>query len=188
MSKQALAPDSSLLVEHPLAEALFALWQPALGADAKAYRNHVYRVWNFALALHPAEGDALEQLIVAGVFHDLGIWSDGTFDYLEPSIERAADWLNNNGHADWAPIVATIIREHHKIRSYRGAHKELVEPFRRADLTDVSLGLIRPGLSKSFVREVRREFPNAGFHKRLLQLAFRQFLRQPWRPMPMMRW
>lgn len=188
MSEHNPARDFSLLDKHPLAEMLFELWQPALGADATAYRNHVYRVLNFASYHSGAEGDDLEQLIIAGVFHDLGIWSDGTFDYLDPSIMRAAQWLRENDHEDWITSVSIIIREHHKIRPYRGDHARLVEAFRRADLADVSLGLIRPGLPKDVVRLVRRHFPNAGFHKRLLQLAFRQFLRQPWRPMPMLRW
>lgn len=177
-----------ILDQLPLAEELFALWAPELGADATGYRNHVYRVLNFTCALCPAKDEALEQLIVAGVYHDLGIWTDHTFDYLEPSVARATTWLQEHGHAEWVPVVNTIIRNHHKITSYRGDHAPLVEAFRRADLADVSLGTIRPGLARVHVKAVRRHFPNAGFHKRLLQLAGRQLLRQPWRPMPMMRW
>lgn len=182
------AATIEIIDQLPLAEELFASWAPAMGADATGYRNHVYRVLNFTCALYPTRDDELQQLIVAGVFHDLGIWSDDTFDYLEPSVARAQDWLQENNHPDWAPAVAAVIRNHHKIRPYRGEYAKLAEPFRRADLTDVSLGAIRPGLTRAHVKAVRRHFPNAGFHKCLLRLAGRQLLRQPWRPMPMMRW
>ena len=177
-----------LIDNHPLAESLFELWRDALGKDATAYRNHVYRVLNFACAIKPVQGEALDKLVIAGVFHDLGIWSDHTFDYLDPSIERACEWLREHGHEAWVPAITAIILEHHKIRRYRGEHAALVEPFRKADWTDVCLGLLHPGISKPVVRQVRRHFPNAGFHKRLVQLSFRQFLRKPWRPMPMLRW
>lgn len=178
----------TLLDKHPLADALFSQWQTALGNDATAYRNHVYRVLNFALALNPVQDEAREQLVVAAVFHDLGIWSDATFDYLEPSVARAQTWLQENNHNDWGPVVATIIREHHKIRRYQGDYGDVVESFRRADLTDLSLGLIHWGLPRDVVQRVRKQFPNAGFHLCLIKLAVKQFLRQPWRPMPMMKW
>lgn len=188
MSARSSLSEFNLLDKYPLADALFSQWQAALGKDATAYRNHVYRVLNFALALNPVQGEAQEQLVVAAVFHDLGIWSDGTFDYLEPSVARAQTWLEENDHSDWGPIVAIIIREHHKIRRYQGAHGDVVESLRRADLTDLSLGLIRWGLPRDVVRRVRKQFPNTGFHLCLLKLAVKQLLRKPWRPMPMMKW
>ena len=63
----------------------------------------------------------------------------------------------------------------------------LVEVFRRADLVDVPLGFLKQGVPRKFVREVQRQFPNCGFHLRLLKLWVRWFPRHP-RPLPMMRW
>ena len=63
-----------------------------------------------------------------------------------------------------------------------------VETFRRADWIDVSNGMLRFGLPRAVVREVRRTFPDAGFHRRLLQLTLRRFRRHPLSPLPMMRW
>ena len=60
-----------------------------LGADFTAYRNHTYRVVNFCAALAPCADDALEKVALAAAFHDLGIWTAHTFDYLQPSIELA---------------------------------------------------------------------------------------------------
>ena len=94
----------------------------------------------------------------------------------------------SEGHAGWLPEVQTIIEQHHKLTRYRGPFERAVETFRRADLVDVSLGLVRFGLPPSQVRAVRKAFPNAWFHRRLLVLTARQFLRDPLRPLPMMLW
>jgi putative acetyltransferase len=58
----------------------------ALGHDLPAYENHVVRVLRFVAALG---GELSEPLVVAAAFHDLGIWTARTFDYLEPSVELA---------------------------------------------------------------------------------------------------
>ena len=62
-----------------------------LGRDLTAYRNHTYRVLNLCVALAPCADAALEKVALAAAFHDLGIWSARTFDYLQPSIELALE-------------------------------------------------------------------------------------------------
>ncbi len=81
-----------------------------------------------------------------------------------------------------------MIDLHHRFRPWAAPGGERVEAFRKADLVDVSLGMIRFGLPRQFVADVRRTFPNAGFHKRLVQLTLRQLRRNPLRPLPMMKW
>ena len=157
----------------------------ALGKDLAAYRNHVMRVLRFFRLLG---GYCSEQLVIAAAFHDLGIWTAGTFDYLEPSVHLAKKYLEANDRSDHVDEVTAVIVNHHKLRPYRGPFKDSVERFRRADLADVSLGLIRSGLSREDVRSVRSALPNAGFHRRLADLTLRQFLRHPLHPLPMVRW
>lgn len=159
----------------------------ALGGDFTAYRNHCYRVANLCAALQPDE-TAWEKIALAAAFHDLGIWTAKTFDYLAPSIDLACRHLGCSGRADWESPVADMIREHHKIRRYRGTGAELVEPFRRADLIDVSRGIFSFGLPRGRLREIFARWPNAGFHKRLVQLTLRQMRRHPLRPIPVIRW
>ena len=60
-----------------------------LGGDFTAYRNHAYRVVNFCCALAPCADTSLEKVALAAAFHDLGIWTAHTFDYLAPSIRLA---------------------------------------------------------------------------------------------------
>ncbi len=156
-----------------------------LGTDMAAYRNHVMRVLRFFRLLG---GDCTEQLVIAAAFHDLGIWTAGTFDYLEPSIALAESYLEASNLTEHAQEVTAVIVNHHKLRPYRGPFEDSVERFRQADLVDVSLGLIRFGLTREDVRSIRSALPNAGFHRRLADLSVRQFFRHPLHPLPMMRW
>lgn len=167
----------------PLIDEILDDWRAELGPDRDAYRNHVQRV--FHLTRHRAPDADPRTLAVAAAFHDLGIWSDRTFDYLEPSVARAAGWLRDRGEESRHEAVAATIRNHHKLTAYRGPHAPLVEAFRRADLADVSMGLIAAG---PLYRGLRRQFPYCGFHRRLLQLGRAQLLRHPLRPLPMLRW
>ena len=159
-----------------------------LGDDLVAYRNHAYRVANLCVALRPANDAGVEKFALAAAFHDLGIWTARTFDYLAPSTELACDHARCNGHGDWQEDLAGMIHEHHKVRSYRGTGADVVEPFRRADWIDVSRGLLSFGLPRSLLREIFSKWPNAGFHKRLVQLTLREARMHPLRPIPVIKW
>ena len=176
----------------PLLEDILAPWKHAIGADYPGYRNHVYRMVHFCFALRECvpdwTDDARRKVVIAGCFHDLGIWSDRTFDYLPPSIVRAAMYLEEHALSAWTPEVELMIATHHKLRRFADVRYPLVEVFRRADLIDVSLGLVKFGLPGTYVREVKRRFPNEGFHKRLVQLAVGWAPRHPARPLPFLKW
>lgn len=178
----------------PLVDEILMSHARELGADAAAYRNHVYRGLNYFAALGVRAADAADasdipdSVLLAAAFHDLGIWTDGTFDYLVPSTRLAGRYLAASGRAALGPEVSALIAEHHKIRAYRGPFESTVERFRRADLVDVTLGTVHFGLHAAFVRDVKKAFPDSGFHARLIALAAKQFLRTPWRPVPVLHW
>ena len=44
------------------------------------------------------------------------------------------------------------------------------------------------GLPKTYIKSVKDRFPNAGFHKRLTQLAVGWFSKHPLSPPPFLRW
>jgi hypothetical protein len=159
----------------------------ALGEDLVAYRNHAYRVVNFCVALSSADAETVEKAAIAAAFHDLGIWTAGTFDYLPPSVGLATAHLVQSDRAGWVPEVEAMILEHHKISPYRTHADWLVEPFRKADWVDVSRGFLAFGLSRKFRADVFSAWPNAGFHRRLVQLSLRRLRTHPWNPLPMMR-
>lgn len=179
--------SEALIYKQARLDALFEHWGEALGADYEAYHGHVYRVFNLAFSMLGNETDGEDKLAIACVFHDLGIWTHKTFDYLGPSEAMAADYLNQQGLKDWTQPVTLAIDHHHKLRPYEGPHATLVEALRRADLADLSFGLIRGGIDEGLAQKTREAFPNAGFHKRLLQLGFSWMLRHPLNPLPMMK-
>ena len=82
----------------------------ALGGDFMAYRNHTYRVVNFCAALAPCADVTLEKVALAAAFHDLGIWTAHTFDYLAPSIDFACNHLDCAGHGEWRDTIAPAAR------------------------------------------------------------------------------
>jgi hypothetical protein len=154
--------------------------------ELAGYRNHVYRMVNFCFAQGEFDAEQKEKIVIAGCFHDLGIWSADTFDYLPPSIALANDYLSKSGKEAWRSEISTMIDLHHRIR--RVKDDALVEAFRRADLVDFSLGLFKCGVPRGYVREVQRRFPNDGFHKQLLRRACSWTLRHPLNPVPVLKW
>ncbi len=175
--------------EIPLIDEILADYEDILGRAFVPYRNHIYRMANFCLLLEPGLDDGQRQRIfIAACFHDLGIWTNNTFDYLEPSVALAKEYLAKKGLDEWSTEIELMIDLHHKLRKIDDPAHPLVELFRRADLVDVSLGLIKFSLSAEAVRRAKREFPNSGFHKALVRLTVREFFRHPFKPLPMIRW
>ena len=156
------------------------------GPELSAYRNHVYRMVNFCFAQGDFSDEQREKIVIAGCFHDLGIWSAGTFDYLTPSIAMANDYLAKSGREQLQEEIATMINFHHRIRNCEDG--SLVEVFRRGDLVDFSLGIFKCGLPAGYVRDVKRRFPNAGFHRDLARRACGWALRHPLNPVPVLKW
>jgi hypothetical protein len=161
-------------------------WQGSLAGDLAAYRGHVYRMLHYCRALARAD-ERDEELAVAAAFHDLGIWSAGTFDYLGPSAALARDFLRATGRARWEEGVSRMILLHHKLTPCRGAADALVEAFRRADLADLTWGALPGGVPRAVIREATARWPNAGFHRRLVEIGCSWLLRHPLRPLPMLR-
>lgn len=177
-----------MLTALPTLDALLEAHAAALGNDATGYRHHAYRVANFYWLLAPGDADALEKLSIAIAFHDLGIWTAGTFDYLPPSRALARAHLRASGRTDWGDEVDAMIKAHHKIQETPPGTRASVEAFRRADWIDVSCGLRRFGLPRTAVHAVMRAFPNAGFHRRLAMLTLQRLRHHPLDPLPMVRW
>jgi hypothetical protein len=180
---------SELVREHPLVEQILAEHRDRARGDDVAwsgYTGHVYRVLNFARALAPQTPDRDDKLAIAGAFHDLEAFS--SLDYLGPSIKAQDAWLRTTGREAWADELALVVAEHHRMTPYRGAHAPLVEAFRRADLVDVSQGVVRGGLPRPYVREVRAAFGVGNFFTKVVPLAVaKRFVTRPWDPMPHLR-
>ncbi len=184
----AIAPPDILRTHSLVEEILAAHRDHARGDEAgyAGYRGHVYRVLNLARALVSDEDDRDDKLAIAAAFHDLDAFS--TMDYLAPSIRAQDAWLRRTGRAAWAPELAVVVAEHHRPTTYRGAHARLAEPFRRADLADLSFGLVRGAIPRDHVRSVRGSFDVGPFLTRVVPRAvLRRVVRRPLDPAPYLR-
>src|ERR1700712_5361601 len=166
--------NPEVLRDLPLAEQILqSSRHRARGRDAgyAAYKAQLYRVVNFARALAPSAPESDDKLAVAAAFHDLAAFD--TLDYLAPSIAAQDAWLKQTGRDAWSDELALIVAEHHRMARY-GADRPyaaLVEAVRRADLIDVSQGLIKFGLPASYVKEVRASFDASIFFKRVIPMG-----------------
>jgi hypothetical protein len=170
-----------ILRNLPLAEDILESHRHrAHGDDAgyDAYKAHVYHVVNFARALTPDEPGRDDKLAISAAFHDLAAFD--TLDYLAPSIAAQDAWLRETGRQTWSDELALVIAQHHRLTRYASTrpHAALVEAVRKADLVDVSQGLIRFGIPRSYVMEVRAAFDATVFFRRVIPQGALRAVRQ----------
>lgn len=172
----------------PYIESILQYYATALGKHYNAYRNHVYRVYHLTMLLSENEMDLVQQghLAIAAAFHDLGVWTHASMDYLEPSVGLANKYLEEN-NLDGHDVIFGLIRNHHKITKFSGEHQKIIEPFRRADLIDLSLGQISFGLPKGLYQNLKEEFPYLGFHGMIFSKVLNHALKHFWKPFPMIK-
>lgn len=182
------AGSTGLLTNLAIVEDVLAGHEAELGRDFVPYRNHVYRVVNLCVAMAGGSHVGLEKIALAAAFHDLGIWTNKTFDYIAPSVELARAHLVARELADWIPEIEAMILDHHKVTPTRPGAQSLVEAFRRADWIDVTLGLRSLGLPRTVIKTVSTQWPSAGFHRRLVQLTIDRWSKHPLSPLPMVKW
>jgi hypothetical protein len=178
-----------LLRTHPLVEEILDSHREHAVGDERgwaSYRGHVYRVLNLARAVVPDREDRDDKLAIAAAFHDSDVF--GSLNYLGPSIRTMDVWLQRTGRGAWAEELAVIIAKHHHLTPYRGRHATLAEAFRRADLNDLSQGLIRSRLPRDHVRTVRESIDVGVFFTRTVPRAIvRHLIRHPLDPLPIVR-
>jgi hypothetical protein len=156
----------------------------SLKKDFEAYFNHVNRVFEYCRLLDDSESN-YPKYAVAAIFHDLGIWTENTFDYLNPSIKLAERYLITIGKEEWFEEVSIMIDMHHKVSKYKRKYSSTVEVFRQADWADVSLGAMRFKIPLKDFRAINETYPNKGFHVFLANQTFKRLVSHPFNPLPM---
>lgn len=179
---------SAIDESFPLLDAILEQWKPVIGDDYDGYRNHVQRMVRFCCALRECSDEEKQKIMIAAAFHDIGIWIENTVDYIPPSIPPAMEYLQAHDLESWSREIEQMISEHHKLTKFKDASMPLVEVFRQGDLVDFSFGTVKFGLPPGLIKHVKKQFPNAGFHKGLARRAGRWFLKHPLNPAPMMKW
>ena len=174
---------ANIVQQHRGIEELFFSYEKIIGKDIEKYKNHVYRIFNFSLYL--SNNQDTEKYAIAAFFHDVGIWTNNTFDYLQPSVDLAKKYLIQIQKENWSEEISLMIDNHHKTTPYKGNFSASVEIFRKADWTDVSLGFIYFEISPAFIKEAVKQFPYKGFHFFLTKLFAKNLIQHPLKPLPM---
>ena len=177
-----------VITSFPITDSILESYKSIIGNDYDGYRNHVTRMLNFCHYLLPdIKPEQSEKLQIAGAFHDIALWTHDRVDYLVPSYQECTAYLASNHKTHWQNELQVIIDMHHLLTQYEGPYSILVEVFRKADLVDFSLGLIKHGIDKAFIHAVKQALPNCGFHACLGRFTVKQLLRNPINPAPMIR-
>ena len=103
-------------------------------------------------------------------------------------MSHAAEYLANTGQQAWSEEIALMIDMPHKVRAYTDRQYPLVELFRKSELVDLSWGVVRYGIPRSYVTAVQKQFPNHGFHRFLMHSAAAWWVKHPLNPAPFLRW
>jgi hypothetical protein len=151
------------------------------GAPDRPLERHSVRAYLLAVELAGEQDVDRELLLCAALLHDAGLY---------PGAETKAAYVTDGrvlaervlGPFGWAAERLTrcgdAVERHHELRSQaaRGAEVELL---RRADRIEVSQGLIREGLDRAVVRDIRRRVPVKGFVPEIARLLARAARRRP---------
>lgn len=161
-------------------------YKSKIGKDFNGYRNHCYRVFQFCQALSDKElgEEDSQKLQIALAFHDLGLFTDNTVDYLPPSMTLADEYLAHTKQAKFRDEILLMIEQHHKITAFDSTVYPLVELLRQADLVDFSLGMVKFGLDKDYIKQVKKAYPNKGFHKMVVMRQMGWLTKHPNNPFP----
>lgn len=168
----------------PVINQVLQQYREVLGTDFIKYDHHVRRVFYLCCIIDPSPHHR-KHYEIAAVFHDLGIWTAQTFDYLNPSIELACEYLKHQQLSEFSEPIVQMIDQHHKISAYNGSDAQLVETFRQSDGIDLSFGYIRFRHSREQFGTIFRQYPGKGFHRFLIRKTLQNLWRHPANPLPM---
>ena len=164
-------------------ESILENYEAVIGEDFIAYKNHCYRVFNYMKLMDLTEREE-EQCSVMLPFHDLGIWTNKTMDYLPSSIQLAINYIQNKNLDIEENLIENFIGNHHRVFKNKGT---LEEKIRKADLIDLSFGIIRFGISKKNIKEIKTEFPANKFQKETYKKVFKHAWLNLRNPFPMLK-
>lgn len=158
-------------------------FEQPLDSEFSAYHNHCQRVYYYAKTILLMKEN--HKLAVASAFHDLDIWVSDHMDYLHGSADLAVSYIESNNLGFLPEEMKFIIQNHHKLRSIKGNIE--AEAFRKADLIDLTSGLIRFNIPSSLTTEIERKFPRLSFSRIIAKKVLLNAVRNPFNPFPMIR-
>ena len=153
------------------------------GETDGAMERHCVRQFLIAerLAEDAQESVDRELLLCAAFLHDAGLY---------PGVATQDAYVTDGRHLAertlepfaWPPDrlnrCLDAVEQHHALRD-RSSFGVEVELMRRADLVDVSAGLVNFGIDRWWVRNLVREIPRSGFHRFLARETWRMARERP---------
>jgi hypothetical protein len=138
----------------------------ATGAVAGPMERHCLRCRHLAAELAHRRGWIIdgEVMTVAAILHDSGLYPEisrgGVYTADGAALARAI--LPDHGWSEArVELCAAAIDRHHDVRPQLSLGAE-VETLRRADLIELSGGLVRFGLARDWLRALNRAVPRDG--------------------------
>jgi hypothetical protein len=136
------------------------------GGPMERHGLRVFLIADRLATARDAEVDR-EVLLIAGLLHDVGLYDEASRGgvYVLEGAEFTAELLRQQGwEEDRVRLCFDAVERHHELRSQweRGAEVELI---RRADLVDVSAGLVRFGLSREWLRDLFKSISREGTYR-----------------------
>ncbi|HKH40696.1 MAG TPA: HD domain-containing protein [Solirubrobacterales bacterium] len=139
------------------------------GESGGPMERHGLRVFLIADRLATAGGAGVDRevMLIAGLLHDIGLYDEASHGgvYVREGAEFTAELLRRQGwDEERIRHCFDAIERHHEFRSQwdRGAEVELI---RRADLIDLSAGLVRFGLSRKWLKDLFNAVPRNGTYR-----------------------
>jgi HD superfamily phosphodiesterase len=122
-----------------------------------------------------------EVLLITGLLHDIGLYDEASHGgvYVHEGAEFTAELLRAQGwDEERIRLCSDAIERHHEIRSQweRGAE---VEVTRRADLVDLTSGLVAFGLPREWLRDLFKSVPRDGTYATIGNEVAKQLIHQP---------
>ena len=159
--------EIKVISNNKVVEEYLGRYKEVIGEDYEGYRNHIYRVLTYSMHYMGDKQEALPLVAIALVYHDIGLWTAGRLNYLEPGI----DLLTKECTPKYSPLEVELMNDiidfHHKVTPYVGNNADIINAVRKADWIDATLTIVNHGMSQENTKLVRNALPNAGFHKTL---------------------
>ena len=150
------------------------------GGPMERHGLRVFLVADRLATAREAEIDR-EVLLIAGLLHDIGLYDQASHGgvYVTEGARFTAELLRERGWDDSRiQLCFDAIERHHETRSQwqRGPEVELV---RRADLVDLTSGLVTFGLPREWLRDLSRSVPRDGTYATIGREVAKQLIHQP---------
>jgi HD domain len=171
------------LVSTPGERAALERLRSATGAPGGPMERHCLRCRQIAAQIAARRHWVIdaEVLTVAALLHDIGLYpSVATGDvYTADGAAVARALLPSVGwSAERVRLCADAIDRHHELRDQLARGPE-VEALRRADLVDVSRGLVRHGVEREWLQRLFASVPRRGIYRELARELRRALWERP---------